>query len=89
MSIIQTVCATGPMKSKPCLAIFGVEYQYFLWVLLFSLIFGLVSAFIFYSNIREKKFNTRDYLEKSLVMAMIIFVLISLIIIILQRMVVY
>jgi hypothetical protein len=29
MGIIQTVCSTGPMKTRPCLALFGVEAQYY------------------------------------------------------------
>jgi predicted PurR-regulated permease PerM len=76
MSIISTTCPTGPMKFRECLAFFGVEYQTYLWIIVISLLIGFGSYFI-YSKIRKIKFETRNYVIKSLLASLIIFILLS------------
>jgi len=76
MSIISTTCPTGPMKSRECLAFFGVEYQTYLGIILISLLIGFGSYFI-YSRIRKIEFETKNFLIKSLIISIVIFIIFS------------
>ncbi len=76
MSIISTSCPYGPMKSRECLAFFGVEYQTYLWIIVISLLIGFGSYFI-YSKIRKIEFETGNYVLKSLLVSLIVFILLS------------
>ncbi len=84
MSIIKTTCSTGPMKSRECLAFFGIEYQSYLWVLVISLLIGFGSYFI-YARIRKIAFETKNFLIKSLLISLIIFIIFSILSIFGQR----
>jgi len=64
------------MKSRECLAFFGVEYQTYLWIIVTSLLIGFGSYFI-YSKIRKIEFETKNFLIKSLLISLIIFVILS------------
>jgi len=75
MSIITRICPTGPMKSRECLAFFGVEYQTYLWLILFSLIIGFVSVYI-YSKLRKMEYNQKSVLISFLI-SLIVFILLS------------
>ena len=77
MSIISTVCSAGPMKSRECLALFGVEYQIYLLMIPFSLLIGFIASLI-YVKIRKIKSNKKSFILKSLIISLIIFILASL-----------
>jgi len=70
----MTSCPSGPGKSRPCLAFFGVEYQTVLWILLISLLIGFASYFV-YSKIRKIKFEAKNYILKSLLISLVPFVI--------------
>lgn len=77
MAIIQTQCwVQKPVDGyyKDCLAIFGIEYQSWLWMIFISLIIGFISYFV-YSKIRRIKFETKNYILKSLLIALIILII--------------
>ncbi len=88
MSLFSTMCPAGPMKSKECLAFFGVEYQTYLWLIAVSLLVGFVSYFI-YTRIRKIKFEAKDYITKSLLVSLTAFVLLSILSIWFQSRIVY
>jgi uncharacterized membrane protein len=87
MSIISTVCATGPMKSKSCFAIFGVEYQTYLWLFFISILIGFVLYSV--SQIKDKNIDARKFIFKSLKIVIIVFLILSVITIYLQSGAIY
>ena len=88
MSIISTSCPYGPMKSRECLAFFGVEYQTYLWIIVISLFIGFGSYFI-YSKMRKIEFETKNFLIKSLLISLIIFIIFSILNIWWQSQIIY
>ncbi len=80
MNFISKTCPTGPMKSRECLAFFGVEYRAYLSIIIVSLLVGFSFYFI-YSQIKNNKFETKNYLIKSLFISLIIFIILSVIIV--------
>jgi hypothetical protein len=58
MEIITTICPAGPMKSRECLAFFGVEYQTYLILILISAILGFSLSFI-YLKLRKQKIDAK------------------------------
>ena len=88
MSIISRTCPTGPMKSRECLAFFGVEYQTYLWIIVISLLIGFSSYFV-YSKIRKIEFETRKFLIKSLLISLVLFILLSILRIWFQSQIIY
>lgn len=88
MGIISTTCPTGPLKSKECLAFFGVEYQAYLWIIAISLLIGFGLYFV-YSKIKKIEFEVKSYITKSLIISLIVFVLLSILSIFFQSTIVY
>ena len=88
MNIISTSCPYGPMKSRECLAFFGVEYQTYLWIILISLLIGFGSYFI-YSKIKKIEFETKKFVIKSLLISLVIFILLSVLNIWFQSQIIY
>ncbi len=88
MQIISTLCSSGPSKTRSCLAIFGVEYQTYLFSLLISLVIGF-SLYFAYSKLRKEKIEMKNYLTKSLIISTVVFLIISLLNIYLQTRIIY
>jgi len=88
MSIIRTMCPTGPLKSKECLAFFGVEYQTYLWIIVISLLFGF-GLYSLYSRIKKIELYTGKFVTKSLIISLILFILLSILSIWYQSQIIY
>jgi len=76
------------MKSRECLAFFGVEYQTYLWMIAISLIIGF-GSYLIYSKIKKIEFETKLFLIKSLLLSLILFLLFSVLSILFQRTMIY
>ena len=73
MGIIETQCwIQKPVGGyyKDCLAIFGIEYQTWLALILSSLIIGFLVYYI-YSLIKKTKSNTKKFILISLAISLI------------------
>ena len=77
MAIIQTKCwVQKPVDGyyKDCFAIFGIEYQTGLSLIIISLIVGF-GAYYIYSLIRKTKFEVRNFVIKSLLVSLLALVI--------------
>ena len=73
MAIIQTKCwVQKPVDGyyKDCFAIFGIEYQTGLSLIIISLIVGF-GAYYIYSLIRKTKFEVKNFIIKSLLIFLV------------------
>ena len=73
MAIIETKCwVQKPVGGyyRDCFAIFGIEYQTWLSLIIISLVIGF-SAYYFYSLIRKTKFEVKNFVIKSLLISII------------------
>ena len=76
MQIVTISCGSGPMKSKPCLAFFGVEYQTYIILLLLSLVIAAILSFA-YIKIKKQNINLKIFVIKGLLTSVVIFILLS------------
>lgn len=88
MRIISRLCPIGPAVDEKCFAIFDVKYQTYLWIMLISLIIGNISYFI-YLKLKNRKFEAKKYLIRSLLVSLIIFIVLSILTIYLESRVIY
>ncbi|MFH0936599.1 MAG: hypothetical protein V1815_02895 [Candidatus Woesearchaeota archaeon] len=95
MPIIQTKCwVQKPVDGyyKDCFAIFGIEFQDLIGMVLASLIVGFFFSLIIYKlycKIKDIKFKTRVYLILSLIISLIIFVVFNILRIIWESNIIY
>ncbi len=88
MGIISTTCPYGPMKSRDCLAFFGVEYQTYLIIIFVSLLIGF-GIYLIYFKTKNIKFETKKYVIKSLLISLVIFILLLILTILVQNQIIY
>lgn len=77
MKLIQTQCwVQKPVEGyyRDCFAILGVEYQTLLLIIFTSLIAGFGGYFIF-SSIKGIKFKTKNFVLKSIILSVIVFII--------------
>ena len=86
MGIISRTCQSAPFTTNDCLAFFGVEYKFYLVMILISLITGFGSNFI-YSKIRN--IGSKKFVLKSFITSLIIFIILSVLFIWAKSQVIY
>ncbi len=76
------------MKSRDCIAFWGVEYQNYLWVLLISLVMGFILTAVILAARKQQVWGKRLF-TYGIVVSIIIFIALSLLLIYWQSTAIY